>query len=157
MAEEEKVERALVPYFGGGLPRKAEKKALERLKKGGKLFLLHIVDEAPTRSIRYFTGQMGEKSEIVKTFRETQERVQERSAEEFVEEVKEEAAKHGISVESLFVSGDPAKEVLKAIDDHSIQLVAVEKLRGRIEEIFLGDEINYLCKTAPCEVLPVSD
>lgn len=157
MPEREKVERALVPYFGDEFPEKARKEALKRLKKGGKLFLFYIVDEAPTRSIRYRTGQIGEESEIIKTFKKTQEEVRKRSAEEYAEKVKDEAAKRGVSIESLYASGDPAEEVLKAVDEHSIQLVILEKLREKIAEIFLGDEIDYLCERAPCEVLPVSE
>lgn len=152
----EKVKRALIPYFGDKIPEKAQKKGLERLKKGGELFLLHINDEAPTRSIRYQTGQMGEESEIVKTFRETQKKVQEKSAKKYAEKVKNEAAKQGISVKPLYTQGDPAREVLKAIEKHNIELVVVEKLREKISELFLGDEISYLCEKAPCEVLPVS-
>ncbi|KXA89974.1 hypothetical protein AKJ61_01695 [candidate division MSBL1 archaeon SCGC-AAA259B11] len=63
------VERVLIPYFGENLPKRAETRALEKLEKGGELFLLHILDEAPTRSLRYRTGQFGDGSEMVKTFR----------------------------------------------------------------------------------------
>lgn len=157
MQEEEKVERALLPYFGSRLPKKAQEKALNRVKKGGKLFLLHIVDEAATRSIRYRTGQIGEESELVKTFKETQERVQKSAAKGHAEELKKRAAKRGVSVEPLYVSGDPADEVLKVIEEHSIDLVLVERLREKIAEIFLGDEIDYLGDEASCEVLTVSD
>lgn len=156
MDNKKDIERALVPYFGEESPERAQDKALERLKKGGKLFLLHITDEGPTRSIRYRTGQMGEKSELVKTFRETQKKVQREAAEDYIEKIKNKAAKQGVSIEDIFRAGDPAKEVLKAIDEFSIQLVVVEKLRERITEIFLGDEVNYLTKEAPCEVLTVS-
>lgn len=157
MAEEKKVESALIPYFGDRFPESAKKRALERLKKGGKLFILHIVDEAPTRSIRYRSGQIGEKSEIVKTFKETQEKIQKENAEEIADRVKEEAAKHGVSVEPLYTIGDPADEVLETIDEHSIDLVLVERLREKLAEIFLGDEIDYLCEKASCEVLSVSE
>lgn len=156
MNSEEKYERILVPFFGDEIPEKAQEKAIERTKKGGKIFLLHITDEAPTRSIRYKTGQLGEDSELIKTFRETRRKVQEDAAEEFIEQAKKDAAKHGISVESLFVVGDPGKEVLEAVDEHSIQLVVVESLREKITELFLGDEIKYIKKKAPCEVLSVS-
>lgn len=74
MSEENKIERILIPYFGENLPKKAEEKAFEKLEKEGKIFLLHITDEAPTRSIRYRTGQMGEESETIKIFRETQKK-----------------------------------------------------------------------------------
>lgn len=148
----EKFERVLIPYFGRDPPEKAEQEAFKNLEKGGKLFLLHILDEAPTRSIRYRTGQMGENSEIIKTFKETQERVQKKVAEEYAEEAKERAAKHGISIEPLYTAGNPGEEVLEAIDEHSIELVIIEKLRERIVEIFLGKEIDYLCDEAPCEV-----
>lgn len=93
---------------------------------------------------------------MIKTFRKTQREVQEEAAREYAEEVKEEAAKQGISTEALYTSGDPAKEVLEAIDKYSIELVVVEKLRERLFELFLGDEIDYLCRKAPCEVLTVS-
>lgn len=55
-------------------------------------------------------------SETIKTFRKTIRRVQEKNAKKYVEEVKEEASKYGISVETIYFSGDPAEELLKAID-----------------------------------------
>lgn len=151
-----KVERILIPYFGENLPEKAEVRALERLEKGGKLFLLHIVDEAPTRSLRYRTGQIGKDSQIIETFRETMKKVQEKEAKKYIEEVKSKAAQKGISVEPIFTAGSPGKETLKAVKKHSIQLVIVENLRDRITEIFAGDEVNYICHNAPCEVETIS-
>ncbi|KXB06867.1 hypothetical protein AKJ51_02650 [candidate division MSBL1 archaeon SCGC-AAA382A20] len=151
-----KVEKVLIPYFGENLPEKAEERALEKLEKGGKLFLLHIVDEAPTRSLRYRTGQIGEDSQIIKTVRETMKKVQEKKARKYAEEVKSRAAQKGISVEPLFTSGSPGEETIKAIEEHSIQLVIAENLRNRVTEIFAGDEIDYICNNAPCEVETVS-
>ncbi len=99
---------------------------------------------------------MGENSEIIKTFKETQERVQKKVAEEYAEEAKERAAKYGISIESLYTSGNPGEEVLKAVDEYSIDLVIIERLRGKMAELFLGREIDYLCDKASCEVQTVS-
>lgn len=152
-----KFERVLIPYFGENLPKKAEARALEKLEKGGKLFLLHILDEAPTRSLRYRTGQMGEDSQVIETFRKTMKKVQEKEAKKYVEEVKSRAAKKGVSVESLFSSGSPGEETVKVVKEHSIQLVIVESLRDRVTEIFAGDEINYICSNVPCEVETVSN
>lgn len=151
-----KVERILIPYFGENLPEKAEARALERLEKGGKLFLLHIIDEAPTRSLRYRTGQIGEDSQIIKTFRKTMKKVQEKEAKEYAEKVKSRAARKGISVEPLFAAGSPGEETLKAVKEYSIQLVIVESLRDRVTEIFAGDEVNYICHNAPREVETIS-
>lgn len=156
MGCEEKVEKALIPYFGEKHPEKALKKALPRIQKGGKLFLLHITDEAHTRSIRYTTGQLGDESEMVKTYRETLKKAQKKAGEEFAEDTKKEAAKRGVSIEVIYVEGDPAQEVIKAIEEHSIELVVVEKLREKVPELFFGDEIDYLSDEAPCEVLTIS-
>lgn len=153
----EKIERVLIPYFGENLPKKALVRALERLGKGGKLFLLHVVDEAPTRSLRYRTGQIGEDSKIIKTFRETMEKVQEKEAKEYAEEVKSKAAKKGISVKALYSAGSPGEETLKAVKEHSIQLVIVESLRDQVTEIFAGDELDFICRNAPCEVETISE
>ncbi|MFP4005649.1 MAG: universal stress protein [Candidatus Hadarchaeia archaeon] len=150
--ENRKVERVLVPFFGEELPKKAEEVALDRLNKGGKIFLLHILDEAPTRSIRYRTGQMGEESEIIKIFKKTQEKVQEKSAKEYAEKVKKKAAKKGVSTKALYVSGNPTKEVIKAAEQYSIDLVLIEQLRDRMAEIFLGKEIDFICGKLSCEV-----
>ncbi|KXA98153.1 hypothetical protein AKJ37_01125 [candidate division MSBL1 archaeon SCGC-AAA259I09] len=65
------------------------------------------------------------------------------------------AAKKGISIELLFAVGNPTKEVIKAIEEHSIQLVVIESLREKISEIFWGDEVKYLKERAPCEVLTI--
>lgn len=47
--------------------------------------------------------------------------------------------------------------MLEVIDEYSIDLVLVERLREKLAQIFLGDEIEYLCEEATCEVLPVSE
>lgn len=151
----EKVERVMIPYFGKNPPEKAEKEAFKSLKQGGKLFLLHILDEAPTRSIRYRTGQMGENSEIIKTFKKTQEKVQRESAQEYTEEAKDRAAKHRVSVKVIFTSGNPGEEVLDAVEEYSIDLVIIERLRDRMVEVFLGKEVDYLCSKAPCKVVTI--
>ncbi len=153
---EEKLNSVLIPYFGEELPKQAEEEALERLGKGGKIFLLHIVDDAPTRSLRYQTGQIGENSETIKSFRETMEKMQEREAEDYVEKVKDRAAKKGISVKPIYARGSPGTEVVKAVRQNPIQLVLIEQLRDRITEIFLGDELDYICREAACEVQTIS-
>ncbi len=156
MAKNKKIKNALIPFFGNEHPEKAGEKTLERVKKGGKIYLLHIVDEAQTRRIRYTTGQLGEESEIVKTIKESQEKIQEMAADDYTEKMKNDAAKKGISIKSIYVSGDPAQEVLNAIDKYSIELVVVEKLREKIDEIILGDELDFLKENAPCEVEIIS-
>ncbi len=156
MDDEKKAEKALIPFFDDVLPEKAREEALKRLKKGGKLYLLHITDEADTRSIRYMTGQLGEKSEVIKSFKEAKKKVQKQAAQELVEKTKEEAAKQEISIETRFVEGSPSEEVLKAVEEFSIDLVVVEQLRQKLDQIFFGDEINYLEEKAPCEVIILS-
>ena len=159
MTEEEKsnkVERALIPYFGEGYPEKALGKTIERVKKGGKIYFLHIIDEGPTRSVRYMTGELGDDSELVENVKEAREKLQKKATEEHTKKAKKEAAKYGISVEPLRVTGDPAEEVLKAIEEYSIQLVVLEKLREKIAKLLLGDETGYLKEKAPCEILTVS-
>ncbi len=152
----EKIEKVLIPYTGEKLPEKAEKEALDRLEKGGKLFLLHIVDEAPKRSLRYRTGQIGENSQIVKTFEETMSKTQKREAKEYVEEVKERAANKGISVEAIYAEGSPGEETVKAVEEHSIQLILMEEIRNKITEIFAGDEVDYIDSRVPCGIETVS-
>lgn len=150
---EKKVERALIPYFGTDRPSKAQEEALKRLKKGGKLYFLHITDEASTKTVRYMTGDMGEESELIQNVQEGLKDLQEEVAEDYAEEAKMESAKKGVSIEPLYVAGDPAEEVLKAIEEYSIQLVVLERLREKIAEIFWGDEVKYLEERVPCEVL----
>ncbi len=152
---EKKVDKVLIPYYGDYLPKKAEEKALDRLKKGGELFLLHIIDDAPTRILRYQTGQIGEDSETIKNFEETMEDVQEKEAREYVEEVKKRAAKQGISVTPLYVSGSPGSETIRAVEENSIQLVVIEKLRDRLTEIFVGNDLDYIRREVSCEVQTV--
>ncbi len=154
MPEKSKLKRVLVPYSGMGLPVNALTKAIESLDEKGELFLLHVIDEAPVVDLSYQTGQ-SEYSELIKIFRETQRKVQKNYAREVSKEIKKEGSKHKITVTPLYAIGDPAEEVLKIVSEYSIQLVVIEKLRDRIVEIFHGDEINYLCERAPCEVLRV--
>lgn len=154
--EPEKIEKVLIPYTGEKLPKNAEEEALNKLEKGGKLFLLNIVDEAPKRSLRYRTGQIGEKSQIVKTLKETMSETQEKEAEEYLEEVKERAATKGISVENIYAEGSPGEETVKAVDEHSIQLVIIEKIRSKLTEFFAGDEVDYIDSKVPCGIETVS-
>lgn len=156
MAKKEKVERALIPYFGDKLPEKSKEKALKYVKKGGKLYLLQIVDEGATRRLRYMTSQLGEDSELIQNFKEAKKKLQESSAEGFAEGTKKDAAKKGVSMETIQVEGEPMEEILKAIEKYSIQLVVVEQMREKIAKIFLGDEVKFLKENAPCKVLTVS-
>ncbi|KXA98152.1 hypothetical protein AKJ37_01120 [candidate division MSBL1 archaeon SCGC-AAA259I09] len=84
----DKLERALVPFFGTVFPKEAQKEALKNLKKGGKLYLLHITDEAPTKSVRYMTGELGKESELIKNFQEARKELQERTAKKYAEKLK---------------------------------------------------------------------
>lgn len=155
MSKGKEVKRGMVPY-GENRPKKALEEAIERIEKGGKLFLLHITDEGQTRNVRYTTGQLGTENETIKSVREGIIKSQKKAVEEYTEMAKEEATKNGISAELVFVIGDPAEEVLKAIEEYGIQLVVLQSLRDKMSEIFLGDEINYLKEKAPCEVITVS-
>ncbi|KXA90612.1 hypothetical protein AKJ36_02675 [candidate division MSBL1 archaeon SCGC-AAA259I07] len=149
----EKVERALIPYFGTDRPKRAQEEALKHLKKGGKLYYLHITDEASAKSVRYKTGELGEKSELIQNIQEAQKEIQEKVSENYTEEAKMDSAKKGVSIESLYVAGKPAEEILKAIDEYSIQLVVIERWREKIAEVFRGEGIKFLKDKAPCEIL----
>ena len=153
--QKEKVKRALIPYFGTQRPNKAQEEALKRLEKGGKLYFLHVIDEAPTKSVRYMTGELGEESELIQNLQESQEELHKKVAEEYTEEAKMVSAKKGVSIESIQATGNPAEEVLKAIEEYSIELVVLEKLREKIAEVFWGGEERYLKNKAPCEVITV--
>ncbi len=153
---EEKVDRILIPFFGDYLPQKAKKKALDLIEPRGEIYLLHIVDEGTSRSVRYTTGQLGEDDEFVKSVKESLEELRETDIEEFVEGMRKEIEKRNVSVESVFVSGDPAEETLKAIEEYSIEVVIVERLRERMAEVFLGEEIDFLKDKASCKVIEVS-
>jgi len=54
------------------------------------------------------------------------------------------------------VFGNPANEVLKTVKKHSIQKVFIEKLRNTITATFLGDELEYLRKACPCEIVKIT-
>lgn len=151
----EKVERVLIPYFGTDRPTRAQEEALRRLKKGGKLYFLHITDKAPAKSVRYKTGDLGEKSELIQNIQEAQKELQEKFAGDYAEKAKIDSAKKGVSTKPLYVVGKPAEEVLKAIEEYLIQLVVVERWRGKIAEVFLGDGVKYLKEKAPCKVLTI--
>jgi len=153
---EEKFERILIPFFGDYFPKKAKEKAIDLIDSGGELYLLHIVDEAASRSIRYTTGQLGKDNGFYKSYKESLEELQEMDVEEFVEKIRAELGDLDVSIESIFVSGDPAQETLKAIEKHSIDVVIVERLRERMAEFFLGEEIELLKDKAPCRVIEVS-
>lgn len=152
---EKRIKKILIPFLGTEIPTKAEDKALQLMSNGGTIYLLNISDEGPKKTVRYMTGLLGENSDLVKNFEESRKRLHEKTAKEHEEELEGEAEEHSVSVELLFTSGDPAEEVLKAIEEYSIQVVVVEKLREGITGIFHGDELDYLIDNAPCRVLTV--
>lgn len=154
MSDKKKVKNVLVPFFEAQPPKKAYKEALKHLKEDGKLYLLHIMDDASTRSVRYMT-ELGEESEVVKSFQEAERDLQEEVTEEFVGGKEEEVDK-GFSIETEFVKGDPAEEVLKAIEEYSIDLVVLEQLRQKKDRILFGDEMDFLRERAPCRIITVS-
>lgn len=82
-------------------------------------------------------------------------KLQEKAAGECAEEVKMDSAEEGVSIEPLYVAGTPAKEVLKAIEEYSIQLIVIGELREKIAELLWGDTAKYLEEKAPCEVITV--
>jgi len=154
MNNKKKIKNVLIPFFGVHPPEKAYSEAIKYLRGGGGLYLLNILDEASTRSLRYMT-ELGEGSEIVKSFQKGQKDLREGGIEEFLEKVEEKAGKK-ISIETKFVKGDPAEEVLKAIKKYSIDLVVLEQLRQKKDRILFGDEMDFLRKKAPCQVITVS-
>lgn len=154
MSDKKKVKNILIPFFEVHPPEKAYKKALKHLKKDGTIYLLHIMDEASTRSVRYMT-ELGNESELVKTFQKAKEDLQETETEQFVEDEGTEA-EEGVSIETKSVEGPPAEEVLKAIEEYSIDLVVVEQLRQKKDRILFGGEMDSLREKASCEVITMS-
>lgn len=152
----QEIKRGLVPFYGTKPPKKAHKEALKYLKKGATLYLLHIVDTAPVKLMRSDTGQIGERSKIIRTFEKSLRETQEEAAQKYVEEVKKDTAKKGVSIKDIYAEGDPAEEVLGAVEKYSIDIVIIERLRGQIPEIFFGAETNYIEKRAPCKVKAVN-
>ncbi len=154
MNDRKKVKNILIPFFEAQPPEKAYKEALKYLKEDGNLYLLHIMDDACTRSVRYMT-ELGEESEVVKSFQEAEKDLQEGVTEEFVGK-EEEETDEGVSIETEFVKGDPAEEVLEAIEEYSIDLVVLEQLRQKKDRILFGDQMGFLREKAPCRIITVS-
>ncbi len=128
MTENKEVERALIPYFGEKYPEKAQDEAIKRVKKGGKICLLHIIDEGQTRSIRYMTGQLGEENELVETVQEAREKLQEKVAEDHSEKAKNIMAKHGISLYP-----NPVDNRLNyKVSETSLEQISIADLTGKI-------------------------
>ncbi len=153
MSVKNKVKSVLIPFLEVHPPEKVYKEGLKSLKENGKLYLLHILDDASTKSIRYMT-ELGEESEVVKSFQKAQRDLGEAGIEEFLEKKRAEGEK-GVSIETKFVKGDPAEEVLKAIEEYSIDLVVLEQLRQKKDRILFGDEMDFLREKAPCQVVTV--
>ncbi|MFP4005971.1 MAG: universal stress protein [Candidatus Hadarchaeia archaeon] len=142
----------LIPFPGTEIPAKAEDKALELLDKDGSIYLLNIVDEGPKKIVGHMTGQLSDESEIVQNFEESRKKLQEKKAKEYEENLEKKAAEHSVAVKLLFTTGDPAEEILKVIDEYSINAIVVERLRDGLTELIHGDELNYLTENAPCRV-----
>lgn len=150
-----KVSSALIPLYGTIRPSKAHQVALERLEKGGRLIFLHIVDYAPAKLLRRESGQMGEKGDIIRIYKKNLELTQRKAVKEFVNEIKPEAEEQGIELETIYISGDPAVEILEFVEKHDIDLVVMESLREKITSIFFGSVCDHVKKNARCEVLVV--
>ncbi len=96
--------------------------------------------------------ELGEESEIIKTVQKAQKDLQKEATEEFIEDETDK----GVSIESKFVKGAPTKEVLKAIEEYSIDLVVLEQLRQKKDRILFGDQMGFLREKAPCRIITVS-
>ncbi|KXB05399.1 hypothetical protein AKJ49_00875 [candidate division MSBL1 archaeon SCGC-AAA382A03] len=153
MSDIKKVENILIPFSEVHPPGKAYDEARKYLKKGGTLYLLHILDDASTRSVRYMT-ELGEESEVVKSFQKAQKDLQEGETEDFAEK-EEGKTEEDFSIKTKFIKGDPAEEVLKAIEEYSIDLAVVEQLRQKKDRILFGDEVDFFRKKAPCKVITI--
>jgi nucleotide-binding universal stress UspA family protein len=62
----------------------------------------------------------------------------------------------GARVEPIFVTGNPAAEIIKAAEEHSTELIVVGS-RGQhsLERFLVGSIAERLVRHAPCDVLVV--
>lgn len=151
----EKAKRVLVPFYGTHRPLKAYEASLKQTMRGGKLLLIHIVDDTPIRLMMSRTGYLSEDSDVIRVFKENLEKTQRGEAKKFADFARTKASKCGIKLEILFKTGDPAKEIIEVAKGLDADLIVMERLRKKITHAFFGSIVDYVTRKAPCRVLVV--
>ena len=74
--------------------------------------------------------------------------------EKFLDEFKKIGEKEGVKVETELISGDPAEEIVKFVNEDDLIILASQGRKG-LNRFLLGSVSEEVVRNAPCSVLVV--
>jgi nucleotide-binding universal stress UspA family protein len=135
----------LVPVDGSDRAEQALEHALEHFS-GAKITVLHVID--PVSLIGYADDEWVD----FEGYREATERQRDR-AETLLDEYRDTVESHGLTVETLLETGDPAGRILDAIEAEDVDHVVMGS-RGRsgVRRVLFGSVAETVTRRSPVPV-----
>jgi nucleotide-binding universal stress UspA family protein len=146
------MKRFLVAVDGSEHSKKAVDLAIDMAKKWhAEIILIHVMEERGVseglESLMKIEGirSFGDYSELVCR------------SDQFLGEAEERIkAAHGIKVERICVNGDPADEILRAVESHNVDVIVMgSRGFGRFSRSFMGSVSTKVCNHANCTCVTV--
>jgi nucleotide-binding universal stress UspA family protein len=145
-------EKILVAIDGSEMSDKALEAALTIAgEQKAKVTLLHV-----GKDIVIPPYMIGEGAYIAKKYDDEYNKALEKEAEELLNRAKTEAEAKNIKAETLYVKGDPAREIVDHAQENGCQLIVIGSrgLSG-FKEMMLGSVSHKVSQLANCPVLIV--
>jgi len=124
-------------FSKGATTRGLIKKAARLLDPGGRITLVHVLEEVP--------------SVVVAAVTKDQLAAQRNSVRKQLESIA--AGQSGIKVEVDLRSGKPSKEILKSAEDNEADLIMIASHKPGLSDYFIGSTASRVVRHAQCSVL----
>ncbi|GEN35003.1 MULTISPECIES: universal stress protein [Aneurinibacillus] len=144
--------KILVAIDGSEMSDKALEAALSIAKEqGAKVSLLHVGKEVVVPP--YMVGEM---VYISREYDIDFDEAMKKEGEELLGQAKAKAEKQGIETETIYVKGDPARQIVEQAEENGYQLIVIGSrgLSG-FKELMLGSVSHKVSQLANCPVLIV--
>jgi len=147
----------LVPHAGTPAGDEALKHAIFIAKAASaKIIELHIVENILYRPATFALAE-SEREKLVKSIQEANEEIK-KEMEIVMAKKLEECKENNIKSELKIVTGNPAEEILKVIEEENIDLIVMSKrrkLKGVKKLLSLGSVSRKIVENVKCPVLLV--
>ncbi|WCN38871.1 universal stress protein [Aneurinibacillus uraniidurans] len=99
---------------------------------------------------------VGEMAYLTKDFDENVNEAIRKESQKLLEEAKEKAMARDIAIQAVYVTGDPAHEIVKYAEENQVGLVVIgSRGLGSLKEMMLGSVSHKVSQLASCPVLIV--
>ncbi|BAU27361.1 nucleotide-binding universal stress UspA family protein [Aneurinibacillus soli] len=116
-----------------------------------ELAILHVARE--TIVSPYIVGEM---AYLTKDFDTSVNEAIRKEAEKLLEESKEKAVARGITAQTVYVTGDPAREIVQYAQENRVGLVVLgSRGLGAFKEMMLGSVSHKVSQLVSCPILIV--